>query len=278
VPVQPTLVPRADIVFDGQVAMQHVEAQMDLGPRPPGSEAARQTGDYILAQLEAQGWEALSQEFDYNGLILRNLIGRFDGPSDDYVIVGAHYDTRFVADEDPNFPDQPVPGANDGASGVAVLLELARVADLTTMNADVWLVFFDAEDNGRIEGWDWIVGSSYFAQNMALSPEWVVIADMIGDADQNIYYESSSDPELNDALWAIADELGYRDYFIPEIKYSILDDHTPFLMRGIPAVDIIDFDYPYWHTIEDTIDKVSPDSLERVGRVIEVFLERGGTY
>ena len=129
----------------------------------------------------------------------------------------------------------------------------------------VWLVFFDAEDNGRIEGWDWILGSREFVKNNPIQPQAAVIVDMIGDADLNIYKERNSNPELTDEIWATAQRLGYEDKFIDAEKHSMLDDHTPFLEAGIPAVDIIDFDYPYWHTMQDTPDKVSAESLKAVG-------------
>jgi glutaminyl-peptide cyclotransferase len=159
-----------------------------------------------------------------------------------------------------------------------VLLELARVVDLSAVDGSVWLVFFDAEDNGRLDGWDWIVGSRRFAESLDFQPEYVIVVDMIGDADQSIYLEANSDPVLQDHIWKIAARLGYADYFIPEVRHSMLDDHTPFLERGITAVDIIDFDYPYWHTVSDTADKVSAESLERVGRTLETLLESGGAY
>ncbi len=117
------------------------------------------------------------------------------------------------------------------------------------------------------------VGADYVAANLKRKPEAVVIVDMIGDADQNIYYEHNSDAELQEQLWAIAVSLGYTREFIPEYKWSMRDDHAPFLQRGIRAIDIIDFDYPYWHTTQDTADKVSADSLERVGRVLQTWLE-----
>ncbi len=100
-----------------------------------------------------------------------------------------------------------------------------------------------------------------------------MVVDMIGDADQQIYYEGYTNPALAAEIWTVAEELGYHDYFIPQLKHTIIDDHLPFVERGIPAVDIIDFDYPYWHTVADTSDKVSPDSLERVGRTLQVWLE-----
>jgi glutaminyl-peptide cyclotransferase len=264
----PTLTP-VPLVFDGEAAYAHVVAQCDFGFRPSGSEALRATGDYAIAELGRLGWTVETQEFTYRDTPVRNIIGRLGtGP---VVIVGAHYDTRRSADmEDPS---QPVMGANDGASGAAVLLELARTLDRDRLRNEIWLVFFDAEDDGRLDGWDWCVGSGYMAENLAITPEAVVVLDMIGDADQNIYFEHNSDPPLQTQLWDVAATLGYTDTFIAEYKYAIFDDHVPFARRGIPSVDIIDFDYKYWHTTQDTPDKVSPESLERVGRVVEVWLE-----
>jgi glutaminyl-peptide cyclotransferase len=122
-------------------------------------------------------------------------------------------------------------------------------------------------------GWEWIVGSTYMAENLDVEVEAMVLVDMIGDADQQLYYEGYSDAALRAVLWEVAAGLGYGDVFIPEVRHFMLDDHRPFLDRGIPAVDIIDFDYPYWHTVEDTADKAAPESLERVGRTLEVWLE-----
>jgi glutaminyl-peptide cyclotransferase len=192
------------------------------------------------------------------------------------IILGAHYDTRRMADQDPVRPTDPVPGANDGASGVAVLLELARTLDRQRVPHEVWLAFFDAEDNGRLDGWDWIIGSRYMADNLTVQPEAMILVDMIGDADQQIYLELNSDPQLSAALWATAASLGYGQHFIPAPRFTMIDDHIPFKERGIPAVDIIDFDYPHWHTTADTADKVSAASLERVGRTLEAYLETEG--
>ncbi|OQX63222.1 MAG: hypothetical protein B5M51_05260 [Anaerolinea sp. 4484_236] len=189
------------------------------------------------------------------------------------VILGAHYDCRIYADHDPDLSKrkQAVLGANDGASGVAVLLELAR--SIPKESASIWLVFFDAEDNGNIPGWDWILGSRAFVEGYEIAPQAVVIVDMIGDADLNIYKEKNSNPELTAEIWAQAAELGYEDVFIPEEKWGMLDDHTPFLEAGIPAMDIIDFDYPYWHTTADTTDKISAQSLQAVGDTILGWLK-----
>lgn len=257
--------------FDGEQAYQYALDQCAIGPRPPGTEAGWATGDYIIDRLQKLGWEVATQEFDYQGVQLRNVIGkRGEGP---VVILGAHYDTRPVADRDPDPENvsQPIIGGNDGASGVAVLLELADVLGQYELRNEVWLAFFDGEDSGHLEGWPFCVGSAYMAEHLTVEPAWVIVVDMVGDADQQLYYEGNSDQALRERLWDIAAGLGYET-FVPEVRYSMFDDHVPFLSEGIPAVDIIDFDYPYWHTIEDTCEKVSPESLERVGRVLEEFL------
>ncbi|NPV07942.1 MAG: M28 family peptidase [Anaerolineae bacterium] len=272
----PTVTP-LPAVFQGEEAYGHVLAQVDLGPRPTGSEAALRTADYIAEHLRRLGWEVEFQDFTYRGTPCRNVIGRAgSGP---IALIGAHYDTRRHADQDPDPArrTEPVLGANDGASGVAVLLELARALEPEKLSHEVWLVFFDAEDNGGLDGWEFIAGSRHFAANLAVEPEFVIIADMVGDADQQLYKERNSTPALQDRVWALAARLGYGEYFIDEYRWAMLDDHTPFLERGIPALDVIDFDYPYWHTGQDTADKVAPESLERVGRVVEVLLEGVGS-
>jgi Zn-dependent M28 family amino/carboxypeptidase len=147
------------------------------------------------------------------------------------------------------------------------------VINLSKVRHEIWLAFFDAEDNGDIEGWNWIIGSSYMANHLSVQPEAMILVDMIGDSDQQIYFDGSSDRALSEKVWTIAAQLGYGDHFIPQVKYTMIDDHIPFAQQGIPSIDIIDFDYPYWHTVADTADKVSPDSLKRVGHTLQVFLE-----
>ena len=260
--------PTADFsIFDGQRAYEDVKTQVEFGPRVPGTAGHAQIQEWIRSELEAAGWKVEIQESEALGHPIRNIVARRNDESPQ-IILGAHYDTRLYADNDPDSSNhrEYVPGANDGASGVAVLLELARTLPEDT--APTWLVFFDAEDNGNIEGWDWILGSREFVRNNSFQPSAVVIVDMIGDADLNIYKEYNSNPELTDQIWNAAKSLGYESTFISDYKHSMLDDHTPFLEAGIPAVDIIDFDYPYWHTLQDTVDKVSAESLEIVGRTV----------
>jgi Zn-dependent M28 family amino/carboxypeptidase len=258
--------------FDGQRAFADLEKQVSFGPRVPGSEAHTQTVEYIRKVLKENGWTAEIQETSLLNQPIRNVVGR-KGQGTPWIILGAHYDSRLNADRDPDPQKwlQPVPAANDGASGVAVLLELARVIP-NDFKGQTWLVFFDAEDNGRIQGWDWILGSQAFVRDLKGRPDAVVIVDMIGDADLNIYEERNSDPGLTREIWDIANSLGYSKEFIPQPNHSILDDHTPFLRAGIRAVDIIDFDYPYYHTSQDTPDKSSADSLQAVGDTLLEFL------
>ncbi len=261
------------LVFSGESAYQMVIDQTDFGPRTPGSLAHQLTQQYITDKLKSFGWNVELQNVEFDGHPVNNIIAR-RGSSGLITLIGAHYDSRLYATEeiDEGSKISPVPGANDGASGVAVLLELARTLP-ELEDQQVWLVFFDVEDQGRIEGWDWIIGSRAFVQNMAEQPDRVVILDMIGDADLHIYREKGSDPLLTDAIWNTAAQLGYENTFIDKEGYAILDDHIPFVEAGIPAVDIIDFDYPYWHTLQDTADKVSAESLETIGITITAWLQ-----
>ena len=257
--------------FDGVRALSDVERQVAFGPRLPGSAAHAQSLDWMESELTAAGWTVQRQSLSALGHPLTNLVA-FRGEAAPQVLLGAHFDTRLVADRDTNEARraQPGPGANDGASGVAVLLELAR-----TLPADavpVWIVFFDAEDNGRLPGWEWSLGSAAFAENMTVRPQQMVLLDMVGDRDLLLPMEQNSDPGLRASIWETAARLGHDDVFVPELGLAITDDHLPFLEAGIPAVDIIDLDYSYWHTTQDTPDKVSSESLQIVGDVIWTWL------
>jgi len=261
--------------FDKDQAFQDVAYQVSLGPRIIGSSAHAQFIEWATRELHNAGWGVELQTYEWAGEQLTNIIATRNPTSttNSWILLGAHYDSRFIADHDPDIGMQQlsVPGANDGASGVAVLMEIARSLPKDA-NKNVRIVLFDAEDNGGIPGWDWIIGSNVFVSQLITIPEAVVIIDMVGDTDLNIYMERNSDNHLANQIWDVADDLGYHQ-FISEYKYQILDDHTPFIQAGIPAVDIIDFDYPYWHTTQDTLDKISPDSLDAVGEVILAWLK-----
>lgn len=257
--------------FQGERAYDDVATQVAFGPRVPGTEPHKRAEGWIRDQLELHGWRVESQSFVYRGVPLTNLIASRGQKEGQPIILGAHYDTRPLSDRSPEFIQTPVPGANDGASGVAVLLELARVLPESESRFPIWLVFFDGEDSGGIGGWDWIVGSNYFASQLSTRPLAVVIVDMVGDEQLELPRELNSTPWLQSSIWQKAEELGYSQ-FMDQPGYRILDDHTPFLRDGIPAVDIIDFEYPYWHTPQDTLDKVSGDSLKTVGETLNRWL------
>jgi Zn-dependent M28 family amino/carboxypeptidase len=249
--------------------------------------------------LSDLGWET-SEDWhtvDFGSVLVpvRNLVANYgDGST---IIIGAHYDSRIYASRDTDTArlQERVIGANDAGSGVGVLLELARVISQHYQpNSEIRLVFFDAEDNGGIDPWPqwsqmsgigsngWLIGSSFYVIGLDVDTENIqamILVDMVGDMDQRFPMEGYSAqlaPDLTNTIWSVAADLGYGEVFIPEVRSSITDDHLPFLQRGIPSVDIIDLDYPYWHTTEDTLDKISPESLERVGRVLQAYLEQIG--
>ncbi len=291
----PTFTPAPDGMsppyFDGQGAYDHAVDLLGFGHHPTGSPELEAMRQHMIERLEAAGWEVMVQEFEHdaNGeiFVAKNIIAkRGEGP---ITIIGSHYDNRLVADNDPvqDNRTEGTPGANDGVSSTSVLLELAETIDENyTMDKQVWLVFFDAEDNGRLPGWDWIIGSMYMANHLDelgvtnRDIEFMLLLDMVGEADeQRFRLEANSlvaAPDQVVAIWQIAGALGYSDNFVAERRGPITDDHLPFIQQGIPAVDIIDLVYPYWHTTDDTLDKISAASLDRVGEVVEIYLLHTG--
>src|SRR5258706_5706187 len=206
----------AALRFDGNEAMKHAAAQVNFGFRPTGSAESIKAGDHIIAALKSYGWTVTEQPItlDINGQTVkgRNIIGsQGSGP---VIIFGAHYDTRLWADHDPDPANQrkPVMGADDGASGVAIMLELARVLNRRyTYDNEIRLVFLDAEDNGNIPGWkDFSLGTYQYVDKLDKRPEYVVILDMLGDKDLNVYYEGASmrsAPQIMEGIWNVAEKL-----------------------------------------------------------------------
>jgi len=272
--------PRREVPpFNGDSAFVFLKEQCDIGPRFPGSPGHKVLQRYIVDRLREYGANVSIQPFSSvlstgDTLNLINLIANYNTKCRRRVLIGAHYDTRPRADRDPDPEnrEKPILGANDGASGVAVLLEMARIFSRTEPPLGVDLLFIDGEDYG-LEGntQDYLLGSKYFVMNRkGYSPIAVIIVDMIGDADLKIKVEGFSraaSAELVDEIFKTAESLGINS-FSREEGFSIIDDHLPFIQVGINAVDLIDFDYPYWHTLEDTPDKCSPASLEAVGTVL----------
>jgi len=271
--------------FDGQAALRYVEAQVAFGPRVPNTEGHRRTGDWIHAHLARTADSVEVQAFthvtaDGDTLQLRNFIGRFRPDARERVLFLAHWDTRPRADQSANLGDQQlaVPGANDGGSGVAVLLGVADVLAAAPPSVGVDLLFVDGEDYGDFHtpdgalGPDVLLGSRHYAAGLREEefPLYAVLFDMVGDADLQIFQEGHSlsrAPEVVGRVWNVAAELGHGDVFQPTPRYTITDDHIPLLDRGVRAIDIIDYDYPPWHTLADTPDKLSARSLQIVGDV-----------
>ncbi|MDH4212354.1 MAG: M28 family peptidase [Candidatus Thorarchaeota archaeon] len=264
--------------FDGASAYDFLLEQCSFGPRPPGSENLTLCKTYVQETLESFGWNVTLQNFTYRETLCTNIIATWNSSTNAVILLGAHYDTRpeASADPDPLNRTKPVLGANDGGSGTAVLMELARILPVS-VRSTVELVFFDAEDSGGIDGWDWIQGSTYYVSTLNTSRRQsiraMILVDMVGDSDLIIPRESSSTSSLQNAIWSIASQMGYNDTFLDTIGARITDDHSPFLIARIPAVDLIHYPFPdSWHTLADTPDKCSAESLEIVGRVLETFV------
>ncbi len=266
-----------EFAFDGARALEDAIYQVNLGPRIPGSEAHQKTINWLNSRLTQNGWTTSLQRGMVKDHEINNLIAEF-GDGKPWIILGAHFDTRPISNREVDLEkiSTPVPGANDGASGVSVLLEISRILpDFLRKNGiegKVSLVFFDMEESGGIAGKEYSQGSSYYVEQLVELPDSVVIVDMIGDRDLNIYKERSSNQALGDEIWNMAEQSGYKEYFLPMAKYRLLDDHTPFINAGIPTVLVIDFDYVYWHTNEDTPDKISQRSLRIVGETLMTWL------
>jgi glutaminyl-peptide cyclotransferase len=274
--------------FNADSAMSYIRQQLAFGPRVPGTEPARKTGDWIVAHLRATADTVLEQRWTHTltggkPLPMRNIFARFKPAAKERILYVTHWDTRPVADADPNPANQktPIPGANDGASGVALLLAVSDALKKAPPSVGVDLLFVDGEDWGTFTpDVDVLIGASYFAQhlpNAGYQPLFGVLWDMIGDADLNIYQEVNSAqaaPEVVQKVWGTAKELGYEKYFIPEAKEAITDDHLPLIKAGLRVIDVIDIDYPPHHTLADTFDKVSAKSMKIVGDVAMTLLRQ----
>ena len=271
--------------FDSTSAFTFLEQQVDIGFRYPGSPEHKKLQKYLTGKLQDFGANVSLQPFDAvlttgDTLHLINIIGNYNRGASKRVMLAAHYDTRPYADRDPDPAnrDKPILGANDGASGVAVLLEIARLLGQSEPPVGVDIVLFDGEDYGR-EGVpiDYCLGSAHFARRLrGYRPSAAIVIDMIGDRDLEIMmegYSRAASSELLGELFDIAEELGFEQ-FRREKTIAIIDDHLPLIQAGINAVDLIDFDYEYWHTLEDTPDKCSPGSLEAVGKVLLHYIWR----
>jgi len=270
--------------FDAGAAWRDVVRLVELGPRPAGSAALARARQYIVDELTRAGLQVRLASFEARTpdgpIAMANVIAVLPGRRRDVIMLGGHYDTKL-------FADFRFVGANDGGSSAGLLLELARRLAGRRHEFTYWIVFFDGEEARR----DWsatdgIYGSRQLAAELRRSGEVrrlrsVLVVDMIGDANLDIRRESYSTPWLTDLVWASARRLGYGAYFRSD-AVAVEDDHVPFLRARVPAVDVIDIDYPPWHTVGDTLEQISPKSLGIVGEVIldtlpalETVLSRG---
>ncbi len=282
--------------FDGQRAFAYLQQQCDFGPRAPDSEGHRRCGDFLVAELGKFADKVWEQQFDYRDkkdtsrvYQGRNIVASFNlKPAMGFrVMLCAHWDTRPWADKDPDPANRllPVPGANDGASGVAALLEMARILHGRRPDFGVDIVLFDLEDLGdyNAEAFPdslnpFCIGSEHFAANRRdYRPRYGILLDMVGEKDLLIKKEAISRaqaPHLMDRVWAAARKVG-AGAFVDETGVALQDDHVSFLKRGIPVIDLVDFEYPHWHTVSDTPDKCSAASLQQVGDVLVEMIYGG---
>jgi len=267
--------------FDGEQAYQYLIKQCDFGPRVPGSKAHQDCLNFLSAKLKQFGASVTPQPFRRklpgfeNPVTMTNIIASFAVQKTERILLCAHWDSRPWADQDSDSENRnkPILGANDGASGVAVLLEVARHLQLTEPKYGVDIVLFDGEDSGLPGQTDsYALGAQHFAKNkdFRYRPQFGILLDMIGDKDLQIYQEENSvnyAPQIVERIWDRAAELGSASFHASS-GYQVTDDHLPLLNVGIPCVNLIDFDYEYWHTLADTPDKCSPESLAEVGRLV----------
>jgi len=273
--------------FDGRQAHAWVEYMVNAGPRIPNTPAHRAVGDWLLAQLRARADTVVVQEWVHvtatgDSIHLRNFFARFRPLDPNRVLYISHWDSRPHADNDPDPAkrQEPVPGAEDGASSTALLLGVADELKKHPPSLGVDLLFVDGEDYGLFDDQeqDVLIGAKYFAQHMppGYQPLFGVLWDMVADYDQRFPVEGYSNqhaPEVVERVWSTARDLGLEHVFVNRDGGFITDDHVPLQEAGLRVIDVIDCcAYPYWHTTQDTPDKVSPDALTNVGRVAMALL------
>lgn len=280
--------------FDENNAYEQVKAQTLFGPRNPGSAGHENALNYFNKEFEKYADQVALQKFSYIGynnekLELTNIIAKFNATKKNRIIICAHWDTRPRAekDKDPAKRDEPIIGANDGASGCGIILELAKLLKTNEINYGVDLVLFDGEDYGKSSDLNnYLLGSKYFASNLpaGYAPVFAINLDMVGDKEPSFFIEQNSAtyaPDIVNLVWGVAEQIGATD-FVKQEKPGIYDDHIPLNQGGIRAVDVIDGDLigadtpnerrNYWHTQEDTMDNISKETLKQVGDVLTYII------
>lgn len=268
--------------FDGPAAFAYLRTQVDFGPRVPGTEGHQRMASWLEQTLRqradtvvVQAWEHVTMRGDT--LPMRNLIARFNPAAPDRILYLAHWDTRPISDGPASTrTNVPVPGANDGASGVAVLLGVADALRKTPPAIGVDLLFVDGEDYGDFSKQpnDVLIGTRWYTAHQVSGPlpRFAVLFDLVADADLQLYQEGNSltgAPQIVEKVWDVARRLGHQQYFRSDSagRHTLTDDHVELQRVGIRAIDVVDFDYPAWHTPEDDLSKVSAASLQIVGDV-----------
>lgn len=300
----------AKTAFDGKAAIAYAKTQLDFGPRVPGTDAHRRASNWIIAEMRRRADTVVTQSWTHTAsdgrtLPMVNVLARFRVDMPQRVLYVTHWDTRPTSDQDMDVAKRklPIAGANDGASGVGLLMALGDVLKKTPPTVGVDLLFVDGEDYGSFnnvaqdsvltKSYDVLIGSTYFANHLpgvGYKPLFGVLWDMIGDRDLQLYEDGVSvqhAPEVVQRVWQTAEDLGYQKYFIPESKGGWTDDHVPLIARGLRVVDVIDGDYcahgidcsqispeNYHHTQQDTFDKISAHSLQVVGDVATALVTR----
>jgi glutaminyl-peptide cyclotransferase len=256
--------------FDGKKAFDHVAKQVSFGPRPSGSQAILQLQNYLQSELKSYGCtmeiDAFNADTPAGRVPMKNLLVKIPGEKPEVILLATHYDTKLLE----NFV-----GADDGGSSTAVMLELARLLCAQRGRYAVWIAFFDGEE--AVKEWtdtDSRYGSRQMAAKLSISGDLskiraFLLADIVGSRALRLKRDTSSTKALTDLMWSTAAKLGYSGIFVSDAT-EIFDDHDSFLKRNVPSVDVIDLEIPYWHTPQDTLDKISAKSLAIVGHV---FLE-----
>lgn len=272
--------------FNTDTAFAYLKKQVDFGPRVSGTPGHAAQLAWMQEHLRARADLLERQDFTHEHsdtkkpLRMTNLFARFNPNTQQRILLVAHWDTRPTADQDDDDNrDKPIPGANDGASGVAVLMEIANVLKRQKPTVGVDLLLVDGEDYGP-DGSDMYLGATHFAEKMATyRPMYGILIDMIADQSPVFPIEGNSQdsaPEVIDRVWRLAEEMGYGNVFVRKSGGYITDDHIPLNRAGIRTIDIIDLDYPHWHKITDDVSNVAPRGLEVVGRVLLELVYRGG--
>lgn len=278
-------------LFSADSAYSYVAHQVEFGPRVPGTDAHRLCGDWLTEKLRSFGAEIYEQTatlttFDGTKIPMRNVFARFNPDKDNRILLLAHWDCRPWADHDPA-PEKrslPIDGANDGASGTGVLLELARILPSDGSGPGVDILLCDAEDWGEESNdQSWALGARHFAENLPVEgymPSAAILLDMVGAPDATFmreYFSQLANPALADEIWSIGKRLGYEDKFINRMGSAVNDDHVELIKAGIPTIDIIDYRegsgfFNGWHTTSDSIECISKETLGAVGKVLETYL------